>query len=323
MEVVQPPMHPAPLVIIAGAQRFDPTIGTALRAAKIDGPFAMITAGWREREPDDGELRDHLGGETYNLDLYRRADDILTRDTELREAHRQRQVRLQRRQDFYRIRLKHQLRAAEVIANRTASDELHAEEQASSIDAVRQLDTWHLSQCRRDIAEFEATWTPWARDIVAEQRSKLSAVLDKCPAVVIAGGHVAALLNRLELFGMRELLANKTLIAWSAGAMAITERVVLYHDFPPQGFGASEVLAWGLGALPNVVALPQPEYRLNTEDKSRIRVMAQRFAPSQCIGLPARTTVTYRNGNLEQPNGVLALRADGTIEAFERRGGIR
>ena len=320
MELVRPKMEPSPLVIIAGAQRFNPTIGQAIQRAELTGPFAMITAGWREREPDDGELRDHLGVETYNLELYRRADDVMRRDPALREAHRQRQARLQRRQDFYRIRLEHQLKAAEVIATRAASDRLHEEAQSSSVEAVQQLDTWHLSKCRRDLEQFESEWLPLEREAVAEQREELKEIIGKCHAVAIAGGHVAALLNRLELFGMRELLAGKPIVAWSAGAMAITERVVLYHDFSPQGYRASEVLAWGLGALPRVVALPQPESRLNRDDESRIRVMAQRFAPAHCIGLPARSSAIFRHSTIQNEAGVWSLDSDGSVE---RLGAVR
>jgi hypothetical protein len=315
MELFRPKMVPAPLAIIAGAQRFNPTIASAMREAGLNGPFAMITAGWREREPDDSELREHLGSETYNLELYRRTDDVMRRDKDLRTAHRERQNRLQRRQDFYRIRLAHQLKAAEVIANRTASDTLHEEAHLSSIEALQQLDTWHLSKCHRDIEQFEAEWTPCKREAVAEQRAELKRIIDGCNTIAIAGGHVAALLNRLELFGMRELLAGKPIVAWSAGAMAITERVVLYHDFSPQGYRASEVLAWGLGALPNVVALPQPESRLNKDDRSRIEVMARRFSPSKCIGLPARTSVTFRLNQMENPCGIWTLNEDGNVDS--------
>jgi hypothetical protein len=46
---------------------------------------------------------------------------------------------------------------------------------------------------------------------------------------------VAVLVNRLRLFGLGDLVADKTVFAWSAGAMAVSERVVLFHDDPPQG----------------------------------------------------------------------------------------
>ena len=49
--------------------------------------------------------------------------------------------------------------------------------------------------------------------------------------------------------------------------MAISERVVLFHDSPPQGPGAAEVLDAGLGLVGDVVVLPQPEFRLRLDDR--------------------------------------------------------
>src|SRR5436309_2408785 len=83
----------------------------------------------------------------------------------------------------------------------------------------------------------------------------------------IAGGHVASLLNRLQLFGIGELAAGKSIFAWCGGAMVVTERVVLFHDSPPQGTGAPEVLDAGLALVGDVVAFPQPEFRLALGDR--------------------------------------------------------
>jgi hypothetical protein len=71
--------------------------------------------------------------------------------------------------------------------------------------------------------------------------------------------------------------------------MAISERVVLFHDSPPQGPGAAEVLDAGLGFVGDVVVLPQPEFRLKLGDRQRLKVMVRRFAPATCIAMPARS----------------------------------
>ena len=42
--------------------------------------------------------------------------------------------------------------------------------------------------------------------------------------IAIAGGHVASMLNRLELFGIAELARGKTIFAWCGGAMAVDIR---------------------------------------------------------------------------------------------------
>ena len=46
-----------------GPQRRDPTLAAALQSLGLpaEARVATITAGWQEREDDDGELREHLG----------------------------------------------------------------------------------------------------------------------------------------------------------------------------------------------------------------------------------------------------------------------
>src|SRR5205814_1280869 len=68
---------PAPpgRIVLLGPQRLAPTLSVALREAGFpdDSPIALVTAGWQEREGEDGELREHLGGRGVNLELYARA----------------------------------------------------------------------------------------------------------------------------------------------------------------------------------------------------------------------------------------------------------
>jgi hypothetical protein len=94
--------------------------------------------------------------------------------------------------------------------------------------------------------------------------------------------------------------------------MAISERVVLFHDSPPQGPGASELLDAGLGLAPRVVVFPEPEERLKLDRQDRVELMARRFAPALCLGFPARARVVMRGSRLSLPQGVLCLRRDGT-----------
>jgi hypothetical protein len=81
---------------------------------------------------------------------------------------------------------------------------------------------------------------PLRRPAVLKHRKELAKLLEGVAGLAIAGGHVATLLNRLELFGIAELLGDKPVFAWSAGRDGRqSERVVLFHDDPPQGRGAS------------------------------------------------------------------------------------
>jgi hypothetical protein len=115
------------------------------------------------------------------------------------------------------------------------------------------------------------------------------------------------LVNRLLLFGLESLIGARTLFAWSAGAMAVSQRVVLFHDDPPQGQGASEVLDAGLGLVPNLVVFPEPERRLKLDDAVHVGLMARRFAPSRCIALPSRASVVMHEGRVVRTSGVVHL----------------
>jgi len=50
-------------VLLLGPQRFEPTLASAVRSLGIDGAIATVTAGWQERESEDDELREHVGGQ--------------------------------------------------------------------------------------------------------------------------------------------------------------------------------------------------------------------------------------------------------------------
>jgi hypothetical protein len=109
-------------------------------------------------------------------------------------------------------------------------------------------------------------------------------VLDQAQAVVVAGGHVGELLRVLHLFHVGPHLP-RVVIAWSAGAMALSERVVLFHDFVPHGVAQTEVFGEGLGVVRGVVPLPHLRRRLRVDDTVRMSVLARRFAPARCVAL--------------------------------------
>ena len=306
-----------PTAVIAGAQRFDPNVLPLLEATGITGPVATITAGWQEREDEDDELREHLDREAINLRLRARAEEAFVEDPELRKAHRKRQQMLRHKQDFYRIRLEHELEANHVIRQRKAPGEILEQEERASLAAIRNLDDYHLAQCARVQRDFDENMGTYERPSIARHRSEIKEVLSGCKALLIAGGHVASLLNRLRLFGIRNLLESHAVIAWSAGAMAISPKIVLFHDNPPQGPGASEVLDAGLGLMGGVVPLPQPEQRLRLDDSERVSVLARRFAPDLCLAFPARAHLRLSARGYHGPSGVLHLRPDGSVVPFE------
>lgn len=299
-------------IVLLGAQRFDPTLGEAMEEHRIKGKVATITAGWQEREDDDEDLREHCQGRAENLKLHARAENIFAGDPVFNSAHRERQALLRHRQDFYRIRLEHALDAERVVKSRKAPASILEDEATASILDICALDTMHLERCARDRKTFEDRWQPKDRPAVARVRAEIASIVDDCEAIAIAGGHVASLLNRLSLFGIEDMIDGKVIFAWCAGAMALADRVVLFHDSPPQGPGATEVLDAGLGIARGIIVLPQPEMRLRLDDQARVELMARRFAPATCVALPARSRVTWGNGFPRAVHGAIELRVDGT-----------
>ena len=307
---------PRPAVVLLGAQRFDPSLGAAVSELGVTGRIAIITAGWQEREAEDEELSAHLGGRTINLRLHARSDELFREDPALRDAHRERQASLRHRQDFYRIRLEHELEADRVIRTRAAPAEILAEQVQASLDGIRELDAWHLRLCARIRTEFEARWDLANRPSVVRHRQEIAEILSGCEAIAIAGGHVARLVTGLLLFGVAEMLQKRGVFACPAGALAISDRVVLFHDSPPQGPGASEILDAGLGLVPGVVVLPEPERRLHLDRKDRVQRLVRRFEPATCLVLPARSRITWRDGVFSSAHEVLQLRPSGRALGF-------
>ncbi|MBI4862213.1 MAG: hypothetical protein HY815_18440 [Candidatus Riflebacteria bacterium] len=304
-------------VVLLGPQRLQPMVAQTVGALNLHGPVATVTAGWQEYEDEDLPLQNHLGGNTINLRLHRRGEEVFRTDPELAAAYRARQERLRQYQGFYRVRLEYALEAAQAISRRQAARDVHEEEWQASIDAVRSLDQMHLARCRQVHADFEERWHPWDRDSIAKHRVELARQVGECTALVIAGGHVAVLLNRLKLFGIGEMVGARPVIAWSAGAMAISERVVLFHDRPPQGPGIAEVLDAGMALCPGVVPLPDPSLRLSLDDRERVSTYARRFAPAACLVMGHGARIVHDGAGWSDPSSIQKMGADGDLEALD------
>jgi hypothetical protein len=302
-------------VVLLGPQRFRPNLGPVLDELGVAGRIAVVTAGWQEREADDGELG-LPAARALNLRLHGRAEEIFAADEELKEAHRLRQERLMQLQDFYRLRLEYLVDAAHAVARRCPDAATLAEEQQLSLEAVRALDQQHLGRVREVYAEFDAAWAPSERDAVAQHRAAVAATIEDCAALVIAGGHVAVLLNRLKLFGIPALIGERPVVAWSAGAMAVAEVVVLFHDSPPQGEGVAQVFDAGLGLCRGVVPLPSPRQRLRVSDADKVSFFARRFAPRACVALGDGARLVCQDGRFEGAVATFRLDASGRVDSL-------
>jgi hypothetical protein len=301
-------------VTLLGPQR-RPTLQAVVRSQHLEGPIVTVTAGWQEREPDDAELSQLLGGRDVSLSLYRRWADVQERDQEFAVAERRLQAVLEELREIYLLRLDHALQAVYALQRRSGSDQLLPGAVAEAIAAVRELDAAHLRHLSDVRGEFYQRWQPHGRTVIAQHREAVSALLRDAVAVVIAGGHVGVLADVLHLFNIAAALRSPV-IAWSAGAMALTDRIVLFYDRAPQGPGHPEVYGSGLSVLRQVVPLPHARARMLLDDAPRMAVFARRFAPACCVPLETGSRVdTDSDGGC--PPGTRVLAADGHMIALE------
>ena len=186
---------------------------------------------------------------------------------------------------MYLSQLDHALLAAYGVGHsKEARPRLGEAAFGDAIDVIRLVDRHHLTRVRDAQQAFYSAWRPDERPVIAQHREEVRSVLAQAQAVVIAGGHVGELLRVLHLFHVEPHLPH-VVIAWSAGAMALSERVVLFHDYVPHGVAQTEVFGQGLGVVPDLVPLPHMRRRLRVDDPVRMSVLARRFAPARCIVL--------------------------------------
>jgi hypothetical protein len=289
-------------------------VDAVVRSLGLDGPVATITAGWQEREADDGELSRRLDGRDTALELYRRWLDVQDRDPVYAAGERALQGVLAELQDTYLLRLDYALQAVYALARRSGG-RLRAEALAEAVAAVRELDRAHLRQLNSVRGEFFERLPPHDRPIIAEHRAAVARLISESAAVVVAGGHVNVLADVLHLFNVAAAL-RAPVIAWSAGAMALAERIVLFHDRSAHRPGHPEIHGSGLSMLRGVVPLPHARARLLLDDAPRMSVFARRFAPARCVLLENGTRIDTSSDGIWPP-GVRVLAPDGHVTTGE------
>ena len=297
-----------------GPQRQAPHIAAII--AELDcgaAPVCTVTAGWQEREGELSELEQHLSKRAVDLALYQRAEQVFEADQSFREAYRRRQETLVYMQRLYRRRLRHALSALEELSREKRESTILENERRAALRAIKTLDAQHLRRIRAIHEQFDNGMPSATRPAIATHRLELAELLDGAGALLIAGGHVQVLLNRLRLFGLLDLAENKPVIAWSAGAMCLADRIILFHDFPPQGAGDAEVAEAGLGLFPGVVPLPHASQRLNLDDRQRTSVFSRRFSPARSVTLDPGAILIWRDDRLLAAKEAYRLTRNGSL----------
>ena len=303
-------------VTLLGPQHQRPSLAELVDAVEGEGPVCAVTAGWQEEEGEVDELTD-CGDRIVDLRLYQRAEMVFEADPALFQAHRQRQTQLQELQRLYRLRLGYALAALEELYEQSGDKTLLATQKRAALAAVRTLDRQHGRLIRQIHNRFLRHSSSARHPLLTAQRAELAGLIENSRAVLLAGGHVAILVARLRLFELGPLLAAKPLIAWSAGAMALAEQIVAYHDHPPQGPNEPELLDTGLGLLKQILPLPHARQRLRLDDRDRMAIFATRFRPARCLTLDKGALLRWEAGRLREARNVYKLNRDGRLTPLE------
>jgi hypothetical protein len=312
-------------VVVLGPQRPEPNLGAVLRELDVRGPLVAITAGWRHDELEIDNLRNHVG-DVDVLPLYGWYELLRAHAPSVLDAYSRRQDRIKQYKDLYRVRMRAAMAVVrELSGHEEAPPELLAPEVDRAIEAVRRIDEDALASIDRIRTEFPEVRQRFEHPAVVRGRDEAARRIARAGAVLIAGGHVAVLRNRLMFFGAEHALEEALqrgvpVIGWGAGSMLLTDRIVLFYDDPPEGPTEPEILDRGLGFVKDVVLFPHARRRLRLDRADRIGALAKRFGPCCCIGLENGARVIQAGDrwvNLGVPGAAMSLGADGVVSPLE------
>ncbi len=304
-----------PKRLLLGPQRPDVYLSKAMQRSGFgDGPIAVISAAWQEAEGDIDDIRSVMENPLSDLPIYNRADALFSADNALQESYRNRQNQLQEQQRMYRLRLRQLTIAAREILRTEGNLTAIAEERRHAISQLRALDRHHLRQIRKINARFDDAFNTANNSLLADAVAEIHETLSRFDTVLITGGNVVVLLNRLRLFELDSLLMQKNIVGWSAGAMVLCDRIVLFHDRLPQGRRDPEVMCEGLGIVSGTVLLPDAKGRLRQSETIRSSLFSRRFSPSTCLTLDNGAHLLLDGEKVVASEGVNHLSREGRFQ---------
>ena len=299
--------------VLLGPQRFRTTVGAVIRTVAPEGTVATVTAGWQDRESDTRELDATLEGRGRHLNLYARLGDVLDSDQRFAGAALAYRDAVDELAGIYSFRLQRALDSVYTVQRRTVRPDLAALALADGVRVVQSIDQWYLDAVDQLRGEFWSAAPPEQSEPLERHRAEVAEAIGQARAVAIAGGHVGQLLRCLKLFDVNPA-PEQPVVAWSAGAMSLTDRVVLYHDRGPSGVVGSEIWDRGLGRAPRIVAMPHARRRLQMDDPMRLLVLARRFGDARCLLLDDGARVMLGpDGAL--PAGARVIGDDGIVHS--------
>lgn len=299
-------------LLLLGEQLEQPSLASALERWGIDGPVALVSAGWEEDETDDQWVGKATGRTVVNALLYGLADRLFAADPEVLQLLRTRQDEMRRLREVNKIQLDHLLAIARELLKREFAGEAVGGPANLTLEQVRAVDREYLVLVDEVITRYDRMIDPKARPSVCHYRDEVLQRVHQCQALLIAGGHAGVLLNRLSLSRLLKHLAVPV-IAWSGGAMAMGDRLVFYHQFIPHATGDAELSRHGMKWFHSLLPFPRADERIKLDSQVEVALLARRFQPDVCLALDHDSSLEWDARSLVRAVGVRELQAGGHV----------
>jgi peptidase E len=156
-------------------------------------------------------------------------------------------------------------------------------------------------------------------------RARLESRILSASSILMFGGRLDLLLDGLRFFRLREPLAEALrrgaqIVAMSAGAMALCERIIVYDDFAAT-LRDFQLYDRGLELVRDIQLFPHCMERIQTDDADNLAYLARRFRHHACVGLNQRSYLllelsTRRAMSHGAEDGVYVFGPDGNKRCY-------
>ncbi len=138
--------------------------------------------------------------------------------------------------------------------------------------------------------------------------------------IILFGGHLDLLLDALRFFRLRDALGEALrrgtqIIAMSAGAMVLCERVIIYDDFSTTRRDF-QLYDRGLALVRDIQLFPHCTERIQTDDPDNLAYLARRFRHHACVGLNQRSFLLFEL----DPRRATSFGKDDSVIVFDPEG---
>jgi hypothetical protein len=302
-------------LLLLGEQREQPRFQAVLKRWKITGPVGLVSAGWEEDEQDDQWVRDSIRNPIVNSMLYELADEVFARDPEVLTLLRERQDHLRDLRDVYQLQLQHLSAILRGLLRRRETQSYVVAPLDLSFAQLRAVDKQYLDSVSEVIRQFDRKIAPKDRPSLVAYRKVVCQRLASCQALLIAGGHVGVLLNRLRLSRVLSHLRLPT-IAWSGGAMALGDTVFFYDHFHPHSGQETELSRHGMRWYQGLQVFPRAEQRLHLHNPVEMALLAGRVACRSLV-FSQESELEWSNKKLIHLGDVREIGTDGLLKEFK------